>query len=471
MNKQNKTTHISGLNAERYLKELRAANLAVWRESEQRWQPIPAALSPVTVAKKDWDALTMQAQAILSAFPVLHTWLQKKSQAKLFQLLYNDLNPLDKLGAELPTEANWGHATIRFDLFWHHGQWKVIEANCTIPAMQAYSDLILSAWHAAGGQSTKQTSNTQHLIESLLQLHRRDGGSDLKNIAILHRPGDSQMTELRHYEKTWANFLPKDVNISRIHPDDVDARNGKLFDKLSGQSIDLMYRHCFAWRLEHHQTLKAALHAHRTWHIYNPISAHYEVKAFLALLSHICLHEKTALDIGLSKEQIRAVNERVPITRIMSQDLPAYLLHGETQLNAKEFEKNIERYVIKKSFGYGGHQVFMGSEWTSDVTQAKLRLVMKSEATHSVSPTTFLEWLKEHTSELWIIQDRMAGKRHRTKVIQSDDSLIEIDGYVDASIFLNTGTAPICHGGVSRIAAGPVVNIGTGGGLAPFLVE
>jgi hypothetical protein len=125
--------------------------------------------------------------------------------------------------------------------------------------------------------------------------------------------------------------------------------------------------------------------------------------------------------------------------------------------------------VIKNSLGYGGHLVFIGSEWHQDATQARLKSLLKMNS--QVSPALFWRWVRTESQDTWVIQQRMSGRRHKSKVLIEGRELAEIDGYADASVFLNTGTEPLCGGGVSRFASGPVVNIGTGGGLAPFIVE
>ncbi len=453
---------------ENYLKALRNQQLAVWLDSEKRWRPIPAALSPVFVSKQDWQSLTNDARNILSAFPILHKWLQQPAQKDLFSLLYDKLAPVDKAGAIIPSQDSWGHATIRLDLFWHEDKLKVIEANCTIPAMQAYSDLILEAWFEAGGISEKPQKNSSELLKSLIALYHRDHGSDKPmSIAILHRPGDSQLAELLHYERTWPLELPKGSQVVRVHPEDLTGSDHKILIQKTGQSIDLIYRHCFGWRLSDHESLKSAILDYRKAHIYNPLSAHYEVKGFLALLSYVAQDENLARSIGLSSVQIGAINLRVPTTRILSSNLTQALTENLT-LTSDVFSKNIHQYVVKNSLGYGGHQVFMGSEWYEPSVQQKLGSMLNSPS-HPISPKIFFEWIQTKSTDLWIIQDRMSGRRHQTKLVHSDDSISEINGFVDASIYLNTGTSAICSGGVSRIATGPVVNIGTGGGLAPLI--
>ncbi|NDE18814.1 hypothetical protein EBZ80_28315, partial [bacterium] len=226
------------------------------------------------------------------------------------------------------------------------------------------------------------------------------------------------------------------------------------------EPADLYYRHIFAHKIDAAPEIVASLRDWRKARFFNAVSAHYEVKGFLAVLSGIAADDALAASAGLSADQRRAINDRVPWTRL----LPC-------ERDTAEVLKNFDQYVFKSSSGYGGHTVFIGSEWGSDLgdnsTQARLRALMRVH--DSVTPKDFLAWIATSPG-VWVIQQRVSGRRHRSKVITASRDVIEVDGFVDASVFLNAGAPPLCGGGVSRFAAGPLVNIGTGGGLAPFAV-
>jgi RNase P/RNase MRP subunit p29 len=113
--------------------------------------------------------------------------------------------------------------------------------------------------------------------------------------------------------------------------------------------------------------------------------------------------------------------------------------------------------------------VFVGTEWTTAIVQDRLRKL--TGISGAVSLCDFLAFVSAQHDQTWIVQKRMAGMRHRTQVTQVSSDQEWVDGYVDLSVFLDSNYPPRCNGGVSRFAAGPVVNIGTGGGLAPLMIE
>jgi uncharacterized circularly permuted ATP-grasp superfamily protein len=85
-----------------------------------------------------------------------------------------------------------------------------------------------------------------------------------------------------------------------------------------------------------------------------------------------------------------------------------------------------------------------------------------------VDVKSFLKWLEKDES-LWVAQERMSGLQRETKIL-TKNGIEEWKAWFDASIFINSNGSAICHGGVSRVAKSPIVNIGTGGGLAPLII-
>ncbi len=433
-----------------FIDELSRQNVSVWDRAAQGsggvWRPIPVAMEPVIVEKSSWDRLVADARVVLSAFPVVLAWLQRPENVQLFQRLFGHLSGIEAEAAAAPPEKNWGHATLRFDLFWQDDELKIIEANCTIPAMQAYSDMVRDSWRAGSSSGGSTGSNSGDLLESLLALYQIHGGTKSRpRIAIVHREGDSQLAELNHFEQRWGQKF----QTVRVTP-----------ETFAREPADLYYRHIFAHKVDAYPEIVTSLRDWRKARFFNPVSAHYEVKGFLAVLSAIAGDDALAASAGLSAEQRRAINDRVPWTRL----LPC-------ERDTGEILRNMDQYVFKSSSGYGGHAVFIGSEWGSErgdtSTQARLRALMRSN--DPVTPKDFLAWIAASPG-VWVIQQRVSGRRHKSKVITSSRDVIEVDGFVDASVFLNSGAPPLCGGGVSRFAAGPLVNIGTGGGLAPFAV-
>ena len=442
----------------RFRQELADRRVAVWRAGEARWVPIPCALTPTTVTAREWDALTADARSILSAFPKVHEWLRAPEREGLFAKLFAGLNDFEREFARIPAAEQWGHVTTRMDLFWHHGAIKIIEANCTIPAMQAYSDNVLNSWLSAGGSSENNAGNVDQLLRSILAMYREDGGLiSSPRIAILHRDGDSQLGELMWLRREWSRAGIETILVTP----DLLSRVGDVWIA-DGVPCDIVYRHIFAWRLAGHP-VGACLRFNRGCHIYNPVSGHYETKAFLALVSHLASDDSLSHSVNLSRQEIEAIRSRVPWSRVLGA-MPDDSRSGAVRFS--EIEPKLAAVVLKRSVGYGGHQVFMGDTWNSADTQVKLTEL--TGIRDYVSYAAFASWA-ERDQSLWIAQERMSGARRETRVMTAD-GVETWNAWYDASIFINTRTPPVCSGGVSRIATSPIVNIGTGGGLAPFVI-
>jgi hypothetical protein len=443
---------------------LEQRQIAVWNAKSARWQGIPVALSSLTIDPLSWESLSIDAKSVLDAFPYLLTWLQRKERSLLWQALFSRLSDSEKWAAMQNPKDTWGHATLRFDLYWHKTQWMVIEVNCTIPAMQAYSDMLMEAWQEATRvQILPRTSNSLDLWNSLASLYYANGGLAKKPVVlILHRSGDSQLAELEYHQHQWSSFadvLCATPEVCRVDHDGIYVGNRK---------IDLVYRHVFASVLESYPEWVPLLKKNRTFHIYNPISAHYEVKGFLALLSEVASDAALSAEVGLNPVHIRGINRRVPWTRLI-HSYSNGLLNSPSDVTEDYFTSDIEDLVVKNSVGYGGQSVFIGGEWFSERSQNRLQKLMN--VTETVTPKSFFNWIVHTSSDTWIVQKRMEGHRFNSEIIGKDGVKSTVDGFADASIFLNTSSSspPRC-GGVSRFGDHAIVNIGAGGGLVPFLI-
>jgi hypothetical protein len=457
------------MDSHRLQSALNEANLAVWLSDRAHWRPIPVALSPVVVSRDAWTQIVEDARTLLGCFPKLLKWLQKPQQDKLFDLLFYELSPVEKMAARCPPDETWGHVTLRFDLYWHHGELKIIETNCTIPAMQAYSDIVTSCWKRAAQRSDYHMTffeNSNDLLASLTAKYREFGGGlPFPSIGILARPGDSQRRELEHYCDVWSQAGHRVVMVT---PDDL-AFDGRVW-RSRDQTMDVIYRHIFGWRLDGHKSFSDWLTRSREVKLFNPLSAHYEVKGFLALLSMVSRNEAIASQVGMTPQEQSVILSRVPETDVIWPDRLKEMYSNYFVRNILDLsDQTVGDYVLKSNYGYGGHQVIMGDTWYDAATQDKLKGLMKVPSTISVSDG--VRWMQSTKDSLWIVQQRMSGRIHRTAIVTPDAVTEEQDVYVDASVFLNSGPQTLCGGGVSRFATNQVVNIGTGGGLAPFAIS
>ncbi|MCX6126698.1 MAG: hypothetical protein NTV34_18345 [Proteobacteria bacterium] len=454
----------SPVNFADFAEALQQRQLAVWHGPTGRWSPIPVGANPIVISQSTWSGLVSDARQVLNSFPTVLRWLQCLEQQGLWRALYSRLTGVEFWAAGQAPEDTWGHSTLRFDLFWDSDQLKIIEANCTIPAMQAYSDIVLESWQQATGTLLlPMRSNSLDLWTSLKALYFKNGGLNARpTVLILHRAGDSQLAEIEYHQQAWSC----EAEVVCATPESCVVTDTGIM--VGGKSIDLVYRHVFGWRLEAFPLWIQALKSNSTFQVYNPVSAHYEAKGFFAVLSEIAADENLSRTVGLLAEQRDAVNKRVPWTRIV----PSRKNETDRRLLGLDEDAicmSIEDYVLKNSLGYGGHQVFIGSEWSNPETQLKLqRTVGKAQ---TVSPREFWRWMTQEAPDTWIIQKRMSGRRYQSKILTSRGEVSEVDGFADASVFLNSGTDNFCGGGVSRFASGPIVNIGGGGGLVPFIID
>jgi hypothetical protein len=173
-----------------------AAPLGVYRAQTNDYRMIPASMDPLVIPDGLWMKLRKDARLILSALEKLGAALRRDPGHRLFA----QLAPLEKEAADFA-----GLATARLDLFFAGDDLLVIEANTTIPAMQAYSDMIRRAYGKAFHPGKKILhSNTDDLLQSLLEHYARTGGNVSRpRLAIVARAGDSQLAELLWLQREW----------------------------------------------------------------------------------------------------------------------------------------------------------------------------------------------------------------------------------------------------------------------------
>lgn len=457
--KKNVLSDFNLLSIPRLRDELTRRKVAVFNVAEDVWQPIPVALTPTRIDATAWSNIEKDSRLILGTFPRVMSWILRMSKrqsyaADFLERMLGDFSPDESRLARLDPFQNWGHVTTRFDLFWHQGLLKIIEANCTIPAMHAYSDNVLEAWLVAGGRAPQQPRNVDQLLRSLIIMYRYHGGSSVHpRIAILHREGDSQLGELQWLCGRWnalgiPSVLVTPQNLSRVGE----------FWAAGDMNCEIVYRHIFASKLDNSQVLRG-LSEPSKYHIYNPVSAHYECKAFFSVLSFVASDEEAARDVGLSLEETRAIEYRIPWSRVIGGEMAA--------VSEDSIERRLEGLVLKKSVGYGGHQILIGDAWFSDENQSRLKKIMSTTAV--VDLRSFLRWIRSERS-LWVAQERLSGVCRETPVLTSQ-GVQRWNAWFDASIFLDSTGFNICRGGSSRMAEKPIVNIGTGGGLAPLVID
>lgn len=437
------------------------APLAVYDARGSSFLAIPASLDPLVVDDVAWRSAAHDAPLVLSAMERVWAWLIQSTQSKVATAMFGHLSGVELDAALGRVSSATGLATVRFDFFFDGDDLKILEVNTTIPAMQAYSDMARAAFAAAmpsreGGHLAAQ-SNVRDLLGSLLRQYDLSGGrKDKPRIAIVARDGDSQLAELRWMQEAWG---AAGHEVLLTTPADLAIRGSEL---LAGEvPIDLVYRHIFAHRLTPGSDFERACRESRRYRVFNPVSAHLEVKALLAETSRVADSDELSAAAGLVDAEVEAVRRRVPWTRLVFRDDPSAL----AMLN----EKSRDSLVLKTSSGYGGHGVVIGATFDQDAMQQRLGEMVGSS--RGVSWDAFCSFAASGASGLWVVQERVEGRRISHRHLSREGDVVAADSYVDCSIFGGLFERGHVPGGASRFSTDPVVNIGRGGGLMPLVLR
>lgn len=419
----------------------RATELGLTYASKDGPRAIAVALPLVPEAD---DAVTERghiARTVLAA-------LVKVGTAHRASLL-DGLSPLER-AVVTSADAPFRLVTARADMLVDtDGVARVLEVNTTIPAMQGYSDIALRAWTEAFIEASASVppatarsladealaahgSNADDLLDALVAAYALDGGVVARpRIALVHRAGDSQLGELAYLRDA---FRARGHDAETVVVDDLLARaDGRI---ASGSFVpDVFYRHVFARLVPEGSAFARALREPALFHVYNPIAAHLEQKTALALLSQAASDDVLAARLSLSDNERATVERHVPWTRVLDGAVVAGVVAAP------------ERYVIKRSWDFGGKSVLLGAENTASWAERVVRAT---------------------TEGGWVVQERV--------VLRAEPHLVAVDGlveeralYCDASAYASFDVRGASGGVVRRASTSPIVNIQSGGGVMPVV--
>jgi hypothetical protein len=169
----------------------------------------------------------------------------------------------------------------------------------------------------------------------------------------------------------------------------------------------------------------------------NPVNGLLEAKGLFARLSECGGDPALADRAGLDAEE-RAAAGRLPLTRRLTPELAPRVVEERA------------RWVLKRSWDYGGKSVHLGAETAPD---AWARAVEAA--------------LADARGGGFVAQERIFAARSAATRI-TPEGLDRGVLYRDLSTYCGLGTSRP-DGSVVRAAASPVVNILGGGGLAPLV--
>lgn len=341
------------------------------------------------------------------------------------------------------------------------GRHRALELNATIPAMEAYSDAAARAWietvgayaglgaEAIAGLVERNGSNAEELRRSIVA-HAGLAPEARPFIAIVHREADSQQREL---EALARHFRDRGHACVLATPGELQlGADGTV--TIGGERPDVLYRHIFARRMPADSVLERIALGGARQRLQNPVNGHLEVKGLFAELVRLVAEEDTRA-IDLTPEERATVQRVVPWTRVLSRDAALDPDGRRVADLAASLESAPERFVLKKSWDYGGKSVVLGRD-----------LVAKEGAS---------AWREQVQNALadgpgaWVVQELVDSPRRRHLVVGADGANAWEDVFVDASSYTASGTRDVPVGGVARWARVGVVNIVGGGGVAPLV--
>jgi len=401
--------------------------------------PIPLLAEPEVFSRDQLQAAAAEAELILSgAVKLARALLQGGDQRDRAALV----EPFSGLEAEamgrLFEEAPLPVMVARVDYLIPEGGGppRALELNATIPAMPAYADLAAHAWLRAAARARGRTereagelvsacgSHMERLREALVAAYRaRGGGRARPSIAIVARPGDSQIGELLRLA---AHFRAQGHQVENLVPTGCVP-----------EDWDLLYRHVWAHNVPPDAPFARALLAPGRYPLHNPVNGLLEAKALFARLSECAEDGALADRAGLDAAE-RGAAARLPWTRRLDAAL------------APRIKAERRRFVLKRSWDYGGKSVHLGAEldqpaWEQVVDQA----------------------LADRRGGGFVAQERIFAIRKPATRIAGDEET-RGDLYRDLSTYCGLGPSRP-SGSVVRAASSPIVNILGGGGLAPVI--
>jgi hypothetical protein len=296
-----------------------AAGLTVQR-ADGSVVPIPLVAEPEVLPRDALAAAAREAQAILSGAVKLARHLLLHGDERDRDALVGPFSGLEAeamagLFTEAPNPAL--HARVDFLVPEGGGAPRALELNATIPAMSGYADLAAHAWiraaAAARGKPPREAealvarcgSHMERLREVLVAYYRARGGTrERPSIALVARPGDAQIGELRRLA---AHLRQMGHDAKNLVPAECEP-----------ERWDVLYRHVWAHRVEPSAPFARALLAPGRYVLANPVNGLLEAKALFARLSECAEDPALAERAGLDAAE-RAAAARLPTTRRLTE--------------------------------------------------------------------------------------------------------------------------------------------------------
>jgi hypothetical protein len=402
--------------------------------------PIPLVAEPEVLSRAALAGAAREAEAILSGAVKLARALLAGGDERDRAALVEPFSGLEAEAMARLFEAPVPVMVARVDFLLPEdgGPPRALELNATIPAMPAYADLAAFSWIAAAARDrglapraerallARCGSHMERLREALVAFYRARGGTrERPSVAIVARPGDAQIGELRRLA---AHFRQMGHEAANLLPAECEP-----------ERWDVLYRHVWAHRVDPSAPFARALRDPARFVLANPVNGLLEAKALFARLSECAEDAALADRAGLDAAE-REAAARLPWTRRLAPSLVPRVVAER------------ERFVLKRSWDYGGKSVQLGAE-----TPAEGWARAVEAAAADVRGGGF------------VAQERVfTPRRPATRI--APEGVTRGEMHRDLSTYCGLGPSRP-DGSVVRAASSPIVNILGGGGLAPLVPE
>ena len=216
--------------------------------------PIPLVAEPEVLSRDALAGAAREAQAILSGAVKLARAPARSTATRAIAPPSSSRSPGSRRrrwrGSSRRRRSRRWYARVDFLVPEGGGAPRALELNATIPAMSGYADLAAHAWIRAAARGAREAaarggarssprcgSHMERLREALVAYYRARGGTrERPSIALVARPGDAQIGELRRLA---AHFRQMGHEAENLVPAECEP-----------ERWDVLYRHVWAHRVD-----------------------------------------------------------------------------------------------------------------------------------------------------------------------------------------------------------------------------
>ncbi|MCB0077538.1 MAG: hypothetical protein KDD73_08925 [Anaerolineales bacterium] len=327
-------------------------------------RPICTVLRPLLVTRRDYDAVQRASTLLFGALTTLYRWLMSDDELRR----QAGLPAVAEAALHVEPGYDSPDGIGRLDgFFTTEGQIQFVEYNADSPGGLLFGHELAELFEQLPTMRRFQQAYpiqmpkvADRILTTLLQHYRLWGGqAERPTIAIVDWEGQGTANEFLIAQTRFERAAYPTV-IS--HPGALSLRNGRLWDALSGQAIDIVYKRVLVGELLAQLGLENVLTEamrQRAACVVNSYRAQLLFqKSLFAMLS------EWADSPRFTADQQRAIHDHLPWSRLLRE--------GETTFKGERIDllpwliDHQQELVLKPNSEYGGKGVLLG--WECDAT-------------------------------------------------------------------------------------------------------